>query len=530
MQRRVPEIGFRPTLPELVHRAAERFGDDDYVVMPGERISFADAEAASAALAKRLLRSGCGKGTRIGVILPTGIDWVIAWLAAARIGAVPMLFPATYRPAELRRALRISDVAVLFAASEMLGKDYESFLEEALASLVDHDATSPLFDADVPFLRSIWVAGGVSRRWATEAGIGRSGPNADDTGVSDSLLASVESEVSPADPLLVIYTSGSSAEPKAVVHTHGATIRKVQPELGVCMLGSFPGRTFCAMPFFWVGGPQDLLGALLSGAAVVSQERFDVGQCLELMERERCTSIVGWPAIYDQLRNHPTFAERDLSRVAWPDGNDRPMSSRGDPRNLGMTETFGPHANLDWFDYKVVDPETGEELDDGQVGEFCVRGFGLMDGLYKREREEVFDADGFYHTGDRGYLEDGHIWFRGRYTEMVKSGGANVAPIEVEQALLSLRGVRLAYVFGVPDPEKGEVVVAVVVPDDGVELEPDELRRELNTQISAYKVPVKWCISGESEIPSLASGKPDKRTMASWFSEPGSGIAADAPR
>jgi acyl-CoA synthetase (AMP-forming)/AMP-acid ligase II len=322
----------------------------------------------------------------------------------------------------------------------------------------------------------------------------------------------MESEVSPADPLLVIYTSGSSADPKAIVHTHGATIRKVQAELGMCLPGSLPGRTFCAMPFFWVGGPQDLLGALHSGAAVVSQERFDAAECLDLLERERCTSILGWATVYEQLQAQPTFATRDLSALQLPTGQAL-TSSRGDPVNLGMTETFGPHANRDWFDYEVVDPDTGDVLPDGQEGEFCVRGFGLMAAMYKKEREEVFSDDGFYRTGDRGYIEDDRIWFTGRYTEMVKSGGANVAPMEVEQVLRTAPGVRMAFVMGISDAGRGEVVAAVVVPDKGVSLDVDSLTRHVSDQLSGYKVPRHWLVLDEEDIPWLASGKPDKRAM-----------------
>src|SRR5262249_7705498 len=140
------------------------------------------------------------------------------------------------------------------------------------------------------------------------------------------------------------------------------------------------------------------------------------------------------------------------------------MSSKGHAPNLGMTETFGPHANPEWFDYKVVDPETGEPLADGEEGEFCVRGFGLMSTVYKKEREDVFDADGYYHTADRGYLEGGKIWFTGRFSEMVKAGGANVAPLEIERVLESFPEVKTAFVFGVRDAHGGEAVAAAVLP------------------------------------------------------------------
>jgi len=234
------------------------------------------------------------------------------------------------------------------------------------------------------------------------------------------------------------------------------------------------------------------------------------------MARERCTTVMGWPGLVRQLFADPTFGGRDLSALQLPTAA-IPTSSRGDPPNYGMTETFGPHRNREWFDYRVVDPETGQPLPDGEVGEFCVRGFGLMAGMYGKEREEVFDAEGWYHTGDRGYLEDGGIWFLGRYSEVVKAGGANVSPLEVEQVLGSFPDVASAFVLGVPDAERGEAVAAVVVPADGAALDPADLRARLQRELSAYKAPTRWQVLAPAEVPLLANGKPDKRSMRSLF-------------
>jgi acyl-CoA synthetase (AMP-forming)/AMP-acid ligase II len=434
---------------------------------------------------------------------------VIAWFAAARIGAFPELLPATYRAGELRRSLRLGDVALLIAPRTMLGKDYEPVLEHAIPGLVEHSG-GDLLDPDVPYLRDVWVLPSSSRRWATPV----DPMNAELSGseVSDELLKSIEAEVSSADPLLTIYTSGSGADPKAIVHTHGASIRKVQGELGMCLPGSFPGRTFCAMPFFWVGGPQNLLGALHSGATVVTQERFEPGGALELLERERCTSIVGWASVYDAIASHPDHATRDLSALVFP-AQQTMVSSRGHSRNLGMTETFGPHGNPEWFEYKVIDPSSGQILPNGDEGEFCVRGFGLMAGRYKQEREDVFDGDGWYHTGDLGYVEGGQIWFTGRLSEVIKTGGANVSPLEVEQLLESYPEVATSVVFGLADAGVGEVVAAAVVPRLDAEVDPEGLRLRLKDELSAYKVPKEWFVLAEDDIPRLASGKPDKRQL-----------------
>jgi len=132
-------------VPSLLERAAEQYGENDFVVLLDERLSFADADRRSGALALRLLAHGVGKGTRVGIVLPTGVDWVVAWLAAARVGALSMLFPATYRPEELRRAMVIGDVAILFAPQELFGKDYEAFLEQVVPDLATQ-GTGPIAD------------------------------------------------------------------------------------------------------------------------------------------------------------------------------------------------------------------------------------------------------------------------------------------------------------------------------------------------------------------------------------------------
>ena len=184
-----------------------------------------------------------------------------------------------------------------------------------------------------------------------------------------------------------------------------------------------------------------------------------------------------------------------------------------------MTETFGPHRDRELFDYKVIDPDSGQELEESQEGEFCVRGFGLMAAMYKREREEVLDADGYYHTGDRGYLEDGQIYFTGRYSEVIKSAGANVSPLEVEDALRALAGVRLAVVVGLPNAERGEEVVAVVVPEPGRSLDVATIREHCRCVLSPYKVPTQIYIRSYEEVSFLGSGKVDKRAIRSSLQE-----------
>jgi acyl-CoA synthetase (AMP-forming)/AMP-acid ligase II len=512
---RAPELDFRPTIPELLRRAVEQHGDSDFVVSAHRRCSFREAEQITRVLAKRMLAAGVGKGTKVGIAFPSGVDWMVAWLATARIGALAMLFSSTYRPAELRSAMRIGDVSLLLAPHTMLGNDYEAHVEQAVPGL-GAQGPGPLSVTELPYLRAIWVVGGSERAWVTPVAFDA----VDDTGVSDELLAAVESEVSPADPGVVVYTSGSAAEPKAVVHTHGTVVRKTSTGSMVGLPGSYPGhRVLCAMPFFWVGGVQMLAGALHSGSAIVCQERFEIESALDLIERERVTTMLGWATTLSAINEGSADATRDLSSlgsIPLPTttvGNRLRASSKGDPPNLGMTETLGPHYRPDHFDYRIIDPDTGVVLPDGEEGEFCVRGYGLMAGFYKREREETFDADGWYHTGDRSYLEDGRVFFTGRYTDMIKSGGANVAPIEVETVLESLPEIRLAFVFGVPHAERGEAVTAVLVLEDDAVFDPDDIRRRVRIELSAYKAPTRIETIPLDEVPWLPSGKPDKLTL-----------------
>lgn len=511
------DVGVRATVPALLAAAAAKYGARDFIVTRDERMTFAEVEERSRALAKRFLAAGAGKGTRIGILLPTGPEFAVAFLAAARIGALSTLLSTTYRPGEIRRALKLADVELLLAPQQIFGRDYEADLEEAIGGLAEAPG-EPFYLPAMPYLRRVWLTGSSERAWP---GVLQSETPVP-AGVDDALLAAVEAEVYPADELLVIWTSGSSSDPKGVVHTHGVAVRKVSPQVGLGLHPSDPAqpRTFVAQPFFWVPGPQNLLGCLHTGNMLVTQPRVDLDEMLELVERERCTFVLGYGINVEELRNHPEHAKRDLSSLTnTPNSRVLPPSSKGDPPNWGMSETFGPHFDSRLFDYRVIDRETGATLPDGEEGEFIIRGLGVMRGLYKKEREETFDADGYYHTGDRGYLENGNIYFTGRYSEMIKSGGANISPLEVEQAMESLCGVRRAFVFGVPHPTKHAEAVAIVVPDDGCVLDADQLASELKKELSGYKVPRRIRFVGSEDVPLLATGKADKRSMIAAFQQ-----------
>ncbi|MEX1009287.1 MAG: fatty acid--CoA ligase family protein [Acidimicrobiia bacterium] len=526
-----PELDYQPTMPVVVRRAAELFGDRPYIVTDEETTTFVDLERRSRQLAKRLLAVGVGKGTRVGMHVPVGNDWVVAWAAAARIGALVMPFSTLYAPGELGRALRMGDIHLLLAPSVMFGRDHAEFLERSIPGLASSEAGS-LFLPKVPYLRSVMLLGDRTRAWATPADGESSEPL---VRVSDDLLGAVEDEVVPADEMVVIFTSGSTSEPKAVVHTQGAVFRKTSlPTPGIPPPG---GCVFVGQPFFWVGGLQNLGSAIQSGATIVCQPRPDPAAALALIERTRATMVIAWANTTQRLRADPSFATRDLSAIP------QLTMPAGDPElrhnSLGMTETVGPHtgfarpgaspeelatplperlrgswgAPLPFIGHKIVDPVSGDDLADGEEGEICVRGYCLMTRIYKRERHEVFDRDGWYHTGDRGFFRDGYLFFTGRLTEMIKTHGANVSPREVELVLEAQPDVAQAFVMGVPDADRGEQVAAAIVPAGPAALDVDDLRRRLAAELSSYKVPRQFVLLRDEEVPWLASGKPDRLSI-----------------
>ena len=182
-----------------------------------------------------------------------------------------------------------------------------------------------------------------------------------------------------------------------------------------------------------------------------------------------------------------------------------------------MRGSFG--RALDGVEHKIVDPASGERLPAGSDGEVCIRGYNVMQGLYKVEREDCFDADGFYHSGDSGHLNsDGFLFFKARLGDLIKTGGANVAPREVEIAIDELPEVLCSYVVGLPHRERGQEVVAAVVLNAGLTLDSATLRNRLKQQLSSYKVPRRVFFCARNDIPFTDSGKVDKRRLIAYLS------------
>lgn len=513
------------TLPALLGWSADRFGASECVVDGDQRHSFRDIERASARLASRLFEGGAGKGTRIGLLMPNGPDWVTSFFAITRIGAIAVPLSTFYSARELAWTLRHADVDTLLMSARYRGHDYVGRLEEAAPELARADG-APLFLPSLPYLRSVFVFD-ADPRWS------RGGRPGQDDPIDDERLSAVEDCVTPADTAVVIHTSGSTSAPKGVLHTHGASVRHAHAVGRDFHSDLHPGdRLYTNQPFFWIGGlALCVLGSLEFGACLHCDAPLDPDGILDLVAKERITHVVALGHHTRALFAHPRLAEEDFSFVRF--GMVRRRDANGDPvppdriaNRLGMTETFGQHSlertgeilapehsgsfgrGVPQIERRIVDPATRDPLPPGESGELEVRGYSLMQGFYKREREDTFEADGFYRTGDRCRIDaDGHIYFEGRLDDLIKSRGVNVDPAEVEAAIEAFPGVRRAGVVGIAGPSGDVEIAAAVVPRPATALAVEDLRAHLRAALSTFKVPRSFFLMKAEELPLTASEK-----------------------
>lgn len=513
------------TLPELFASVVASRGPNDVVVTFDETLSYDELNRRSARMARALLAAGAGKGTRIALLAPDGIFWVTSFLAALRIGALLTTVSTLCTPPELAHILRNSDCQLLLGTRRFLSHDYAATLEAALPGLAESRVGS-LRLADAPFLRSVWLDDAEGLSWA--------GPvkellaTADAPDAPDALqLAQAEREVTPADDAIVVYTSGSTAQPKAVVHRQWAIARH-SPELARNFVMTGDARMICLLPSFWLAGLSTMMQVLSVGGALVYPRSPEVDDALDAIARFGVNRVNAWGDKQPKLISAAKEKGVDLGAIPELSGF-RDASGNPLPPKIpmyGMTESFSAHSAwplneplppgkeegfgiaIDGYERRVVDPETGEVVAAGEVGELQIRGPAMLSGLYKRHRRDVFTADGFYPTRDLVRIdEDGWLFPAGRLDDMIKTRGANVSRLEVEAAMAALPDVELAVVAGLPDEEFGKLVAAAVVPAPGSSPSEESLRDALRASLSSFKIPRRIVFISEYDIPRTATGK-----------------------
>jgi acyl-CoA synthetase (AMP-forming)/AMP-acid ligase II len=515
------------TVPALLARVVAERGDHDAIAMVDETVSYAELGRRSARLARALLGSGAGKGARIALLAPDGIFWITAFLASLRIGALVTVVSTLCTPRELAHILRHSDIQFLIAARRFLRHDYGQTLAAAFPALGGQTASSIRLP-EAPFLRSVWFDDPGGLEWAL--GVSKLMARADAPGAPDAaLLAAAEAQVTPGEDAVIVYTSGSTSLPKAVVHTQWNVARH-PPELAKLFLIAPDDRMLPMLPAFWLGGMAMAMQALSQGATLVYPAAPDPEAILDTIKKCRVNRLNGWGDGLTRLRALAPSQGVDVDAIVglghFRDKTGAPIPPQLQSNMLGMSETFAPHSAepidmrlpedkpgasgraVNNYERRVVDPETGAVLPPGEIGELQLRGGALMSGFYKTRRSEIFTPDGFYPTGDLVRIDaDGYLSFVARRGDMIKTRAANVSRLEVEAALNALPEIALAVVTGLPDDDFGQIVAAAIVPAEGASPSPESLRQALRNTLSSYKVPRRIVFVSQSDIPRTATGK-----------------------
>ncbi len=502
------------TVGDLLLRAAESDPGCEAVVFPGARLTFAELVERASTVARGLIGLGVGPRDRVGILMPNSPDCVAAIFGIALAGATIVPINIRYRAVEIPFVVRDSELAAILSTDSIdQYVDLVGLLQEALPGLAEQADAGALALEGAPRLRSI-VTLGDTRRPGT---------------LSEADFLALAETVSPAalelrratarvrDDALLLYTSGTTSLPRGCRLTHEAIVRNWTIVAQIVGLGA-GDRMWAPCPMFHLAAIGPTLACASAGATLVSDTYFEAGRALRLLEGERVTHLhPAYPPITEAVIDHPDFAAADLGSVramltvAPADALRKMQAAIPGAVQLslyGSTEgagaiTFGSlDESLDarttcglplpGTEVKIVDPETAEELPPGASGEIRVRSFSMFDG-YANDPEKTaaaFDDEGWYRSGDRGMLdEDGHLHFLGRLKEMLKVGGENVAPAELESVLGAHPAVKLVAVVGVPDARLDEVPAAFVETRAGTTATEEELLEYLRGRIARFKLP-----------------------------------------
>lgn len=524
----------RPTIGRLLRDSARLHGETAFVDDEAGAITFAAFDRDVDRFAAGLLRLGIERGDHVAVWLPNGRDWILAFCAAARIGAVIVPVNTRYKLDEVRYVLEQSDAKALVMLPRLWRTDSYAMLLE-IAPGVAEAAPAGLAVPELPALRTVILADEAPLPGTVTMD---SVMNGDIAGIAEA-----ESAVIPSDLLLICYTSGTTGKPKGVMHSHHV-IRQAT-RVGTAMHVEPGDRVMAHMPFYHSAGLfMALIPALALGATLVPMVQWDTRGALSLIEAKRVTMFGGIPTHYydmvEAVRNHP--ADTSSLKAAWIGGSAVMQETfEGIKRTLGIDKllsTYGMTENTistsfnAWDDpaeiccrnqapllsdceVRIVDPETGAERPPGQDGEVWCRGDTVMIGYYKdpAATKATITPDGWLRTGDIGNLDARrYLTITSRLKEMLKIGGTNASPIEIEQHLAAHPSIRSSVVVGAPDARLGQVAYAFVELHAGADATGAEIVRFCADRMADYKVPRH--VAFVEEFPRTATGKIQRAVLA----------------
>jgi acyl-CoA synthetase (AMP-forming)/AMP-acid ligase II len=488
------------TLFEAFQTAARRSPAAEAIVAGELRITYAELAALVDSCADGLEQRGVGRGDRVGILSPPRPEVLISLLACARLGAIYLGLGPRLSRSELEYVFEDATPKVVFVVREVQGRNYEQ------------DVTELCRRAGSVMCPMSWPDGQLSPEFRAFLETAR--PSA------------TSPVVKPDDGIAIIYTSGTTGAPKGALISHRGVIAAVTGVLARLKLTRF--RALVTLPIDHVAFlTSEAVMAILTGGSVVQLPKFDPIAILEAIQRHRPTVWFAIPTMLQRLVASERFDAYDLSSLeliwwAGPLPKHVVDALRAKSRNLGvsygMTEASGgitvsePDIDQERLLNTVGRPHENVEVRLRDGGEILIRGPQLMTGYWNKpvETAEAF-VDGWFKTGDLGVLRDGYLSIVGRKKELIRSGGYNISPTEVENVLATNPGVAFVVVIGVADPDYGEAVHAVWSPHPNVEISDGELERHVRERLAGYKVPKRfwrW-----SELPLLANGKLDRREL-----------------
>jgi fatty-acyl-CoA synthase len=507
------------TMGDLLLSAADRYPDTPALVFPDAQFTYQELANRALRRARSLQALGVKPRDHVGILMHTCPDFVELFFAAALCGAVVVPVNARYRSGELAYVIENGDIATLITTDAI--SEQVNFVERLYGALPDLKARldpRQLRLAGAPKLRNIVLMGGSTPPgFVPESEFEHGAETVPERNVHITRLG-----VRVRDVGLMLYTSGTTANPKGCLITHEAQVRN-SIALGRHRYRlTHDDRLWSPLPMFHIASVLPMLAIFDVGGTYLTMSYFDPKVALEMLERYEVTATYpSFVTFMQGLIYHPDFPHTDLTRIKLMNSNlavqppavaeaiMRAMPQALQVGSFGMTEAAGTVCTgapdepeslrttrlgkpLPGLEVRIVAPDTGADVAVGERGEVLVRGYSLLEGYYKdpEKTAQAIDRDGWFHTGDMGSLDEhGTIMFHGRYKDMLKVGGENVAAAEIEALLGRHPAVRLAQVVGIPDQKYVEVPAAFVELKPGILATEAELVTFCRSEVSGFKVP-----------------------------------------
>jgi len=547
----VSEYRFPGTFGNMFDEIVLTYPENEAIVSGGQRINYREYKEKVDNLAQGLLSLGVKRSDKVSILMANYPEWLYSIFAIAKIGAVIVPINTRYKTAELQYILRHSETITLIMMDEFLNIDYLKMLAE-ICPPVSQCPPGKIESAGLPDLKNVIILG---KRKLPGTFLFQEIMAKGEGKKFQGELEKIQSSLDANDVVNIVYTSGTTGDPKGAMLTHRGIMNNAY-NCGEIQKLTRKDRLLIYVPLFTAFGCVNMaMAAITHGATSVLTPSFEAKTSLEIIQKERVTCIYNVPTMLTMLLEIPSLSNYDLEYLRTGLIGGAPLAEnllletvhklgiKELTVGYGLTETCAISTQtrvgdsielmaktvgrpMPGVEMKCVDPATGKELGFGQQGEICIRGFNIMKGYYKNpgETAKTIDRDGWLFSGDLGTVEkNGYVTITGRKKDMIISGGFNVYPAEVEDYLFRHPKVKQVQVVGVPDHKMGEVALAFVAVKEGMSCTEKEIITFCQGKIAGYKIP-KY-VRFISEFPLTSSGKIQKFKLKEMVEKEGGAIS-----